>query len=44
LNTGTAGHDKLREDSQISCTLAPLVMTSIRGELPDEYKFEEDPR
>jgi hypothetical protein len=38
-----AGHDKLEEDSQVSCTLALLVMTSMRVELPDD-KLEEDPR
>ncbi len=37
-----AGHDKLEEDSQVSCTLALLVMTSMRRELSDEYKLEED--
>jgi hypothetical protein len=36
-----AGHDKLEEDSQVSSTLALLVMTSMGGELSDEYKLEE---
>ncbi len=48
MNACTAGHDKhvwrthkLEEDSQVSCSLALLVMTSMRGELSDEYKLEE---
>ncbi len=38
-----AGHDKLEEDSQVSCN-CKLVMIIMGGELPDEYKLEEDPR
>ncbi len=40
---GELPDDKLEEDSQVSCTRAHLAMTSMRGELSDEYKLEEDP-
>jgi hypothetical protein len=39
---GDLSGDKLEEDSQVSCSLALLIMISMGGELSDEYKLEEE--